>query len=130
MFRGLVLFVSPTAASTLRGGDHLLSSLPNAPTPAAMQLDAAGNIYVAGTFVPTNENFYSAFVAKLSADGSQVLYFTALAGSSGNNYASALAVGSDGSVYVGGSTFSSDFPVTAGRYNLLLPADPKVSWRR
>jgi uncharacterized protein (TIGR03437 family) len=79
-----------------------------------MQLDAAGNIYVAGTFVPTNENFYSAFVAKLSADGTQVLYFTALAGSSGNNYANALAVGSDGSVYVGGSTFSPDFPVTTG----------------
>jgi uncharacterized protein (TIGR03437 family) len=79
-----------------------------------MQLDTVGNIYVAGTFVSTNANFYSAFVAKLSADGSQVLYFTALAGSAGNNYANALAVGSDGSVYVGGSTFSPDFPVTAG----------------
>src|SRR5580693_5315308 len=79
-----------------------------------MQLDAAGNIYFAGTFVSANQSFYSAFVAKLSADGSQVLYFTALAGSSGNNYGNALAVGSDGSVYIGGSTFSPDFPVTAG----------------
>ena len=114
MFRRFALLVSLTAVSMLRGSEHLLSPLPNASTPAAMQLDTVGNIYVAGTFVSTNANFYSAFVAKLSADGSQVLYFTALAGSAGNNYANALAVGSDGSVYVGGSTFSSDFPVTAG----------------
>jgi DNA-binding beta-propeller fold protein YncE len=54
-----------------------------------------------------------AFVAKLSADGSTVLYFTVLAGSS-TGAATALALGSDGSAYVTGNTNSSDFSVTAG----------------
>ena len=78
-----------------------------------MQLDAAGNIYVAGYFVNASKDFFSAFVAKLSADGSQLLYFTPLAGSS-NDFATSLAVGSDGSAYVAGNTNSTDFPVTAG----------------
>src|ERR1035441_4507873 len=125
MFRGLTLFVSLAAVSMLRGSDHLLPPLPNAATPAAMQLDAAGNIYLAGTFVPANKNFYSAFVAKVSADGSQVLYFTALAGTAGNNYGNALALGSDGSVYVGGSTFASDFPVTAGALQSTFAGPPQ-----
>ena len=78
-----------------------------------MQLDAAGNIYVVGSFVPASKNATSAFVAKLSADGSQVLYFTVLAGSF-NDAATALALGSDGSAYVAGNTGSYDFPVTSG----------------
>lgn len=55
----------------------------------------------------------STFAAKLSADGAKVLYFTVLAGSF-NDTAAALAVGPDGSAYVGGNTFSPDFPLTAG----------------
>jgi len=81
-----------------------------------MQLDAAGNIYLAGSFTPASKSVLgmtSAFVAKVSADGSKLLYFTALGGSS-TDAAFALAVGSDGSAYVTGNTNSSDFPVTAG----------------
>ena len=78
-----------------------------------MQLDAAGNIYLAGSFTPASKSVTSAFVAKLSADGSKLLYFTAIGGSS-TDAAFALAVGSDGSAYVTGNTNSPDFPVTAG----------------
>ncbi len=113
MSRLLALLLSFCAVSELRGNFQLLSTLPNGASPTATQLDAAGNIYVAGTFVPANKNFISAFAAKLSADGSKVLYFTVLAGSD-NDTAAALALGSDGSAYVVGNTLSPDFPVTAG----------------
>ena len=96
------------------GNVQLLSSLPNAAVSKAIQLDVAGNIYVAGSFAPVSFNDTSdAFVAKLSADGSKLIYFTVMAGSLPDG-ATALALGSDGSAYVTGSTGSSDFPVTAG----------------
>lgn len=116
MSRHLALFLSLTAASMLRGNVQLLPTLPNAASSTAMQLDAAGNIYVAGSFTPASKavlSMTSAFVAKLSADGSKVLYFTVLGGSA-TDAATAIAVGSDGFAYVTGNTNSSDFPVTAG----------------
>ena len=113
MSRVLALFALLCAVGPLRANVQLLATLPNGASPTATQLDAAGNIYVAGTFVPASKNFLSAFVAELSGDGSQVLYFTVLSGSD-NDTATALAVGSDGSAYVGGDTLSPDFPVTSG----------------
>jgi uncharacterized protein (TIGR03437 family) len=119
MFRGLVLFVSLTALPMFGGNVHLLSSLPQAAVSNAMQLDAAGFIYLAGTVTPQNPKFSQdtsdAFVAKVSADGSKVLYFTVLPGSFAD-VAAAIALGPDGSAYVAGTTGSSDFPVTAGAF--------------
>src|SRR5579863_7395217 len=120
MFRMLAVFVSLVTVSTLHANVQLLSALPNAATATALQVDAAGNIYVAGTFVPESMNFFSAFVAKLSPDGSSLLYFTPLAGSH-NNYAKALTLGPDGSAYVAGYTFSNDFPVTTGAFQSSFP---------
>ena len=95
----------------------MVSSLPKAAVSTAIQLDAAGNIYLAGSLTPQNPMFSQdtsdAFVAKVSADGSKVLYFTVLSGSFADA-AAAIALGPDGSAYVAGSTGSSDFPVTAG----------------
>ncbi|HEV3470650.1 MAG TPA: SBBP repeat-containing protein [Pyrinomonadaceae bacterium] len=51
------------------------------------------------------------FVAKLSPDGSQLLYATYLGGSS-NEYATGIAVDAAGSAYVTGDTISADFPTT------------------
>ena len=113
MFRGLPFLLSLTAASMFGANVQLLPTLPNAATSTAIQVDSAGNIYVAGTFVPVSKNWTSAFVAKLAPGGSRILYFTALAGSF-NDYGTALALGSDGSAYVAGNTLSVDFPVTAG----------------
>jgi hypothetical protein len=69
-----------------------------------VRLDKSGNIYLAGR---VNSD---AFVAKLSSDGSRILYNTTLAGS----IIGAIAVGSDGSPYMTGLTGSPDFPATAG----------------
>ena len=82
-----------------------------------MQLDAAGNIYLAGTVTPVNpqpvQNTSDAFVAKVSADGAKVVYFTVVGGSFADTTA-ALAVGPDGSAYIAGSTGSTEFSVTTG----------------
>jgi uncharacterized protein (TIGR03437 family) len=89
-----------------------------------LALDAAGNIYVAGT--TTSLNFPlrnarqsapgTAFLAKLSPDGSSLLYSTYFGGA--HSSISAVAVDAAGNVYLGGNTNSSDFTTTAG-----LPTD-------
>jgi hypothetical protein len=53
---------------------------------------------------------YDAFVTKLSADGSQLLYST-YSGGSGNDQAKGIAVDSSGAAYVIGDTDSINFPI-------------------
>ncbi len=79
----------------------------------AIQIDRAGNIYLAGEATPSNgktADTGDAVVAKLAGDGSPV-YRTVLAGSA-RDVANTIALGTDGSVYVAGFTLSKDFPVT------------------
>ncbi|MEO8660069.1 MAG: SBBP repeat-containing protein [Bryobacteraceae bacterium] len=100
---------------------QLLPSLPKGAVSTAIQLDQAGNIYVAGYSTPTSlHESPDAFVAKLSPDGSKLIYFTSLAGTE-QDAATGLAVGSDGSVYITGNTQSGDFPVTAGALQMSNP---------
>jgi hypothetical protein len=56
------------------------------------------------------------FVAKLSKDGSELVYSTYLGGSGNDDEAVSLAV-SDGSAYLSGETNSPDFPTTPGAYD-------------
>ena len=95
------------------GPSTTLAHLPNT-TVNAVKVDASGNIYVAG-FQGTvgTPDSYDAFVAKLSPDGSKVLYSTRFAGSKSAS-AVALDIDSTGAAYVFGQTQSPDFPVTAG----------------
>jgi uncharacterized protein (TIGR03437 family) len=82
-----------------------------------LALDAAGNIYVAGTTsspdFPLHNPFQSTpgpgFLAKLSADGSQLLYSTYFP-----EAIKALAVDTAGAMYVTGTTYLTSFPVTPG----------------
>ncbi|HZT72118.1 MAG TPA: choice-of-anchor D domain-containing protein, partial [Terriglobales bacterium] len=95
--------------------------------PMAIAVDAAGDAWVAGTTfsadyptlngpIPTFPGVEPAgFVSELSPTGSDVLYSTFLGGKE-QDYASGLALGGDGSVYVAGATDSSDFPTTAGAF--------------
>ncbi len=87
-------------------------------------VDNNGNAYVTGATSSTdlpgtnpvqsaNAGLLDAFVLKLSADGSTVLYATYLGGSQ-NDFANAIAVDAMGNAYLAGVTNSKDFPVTAG----------------
>jgi hypothetical protein len=95
----------------------------NAPDAAhGIAVDGAGNAYVAGfaasSNFPTTPGAFQtvnrgidAFVAKLNATGSALLYSTYLGGSRDNN-ALCIAVDSAGNAYVAGQTDSADFPTT------------------
>ena len=97
---------------------------------AAIAADATGNAYVVGqTFssdfpvTDTIGNFTGtqmAFITKISADGSTLLYSTYLGGSN-FDYAAGIAVDASGNAYVTGTTFDSDFPVTSNAYQMTRP---------
>lgn len=89
--------------------------------------DAGGNAWVAGLAgngFPTTDGALDrtlggtadGFLAKLNADGSALLYSTLLGGS-GSDTVTALAVDGSGAIYLGGTTYSSDFPVSAGAFD-------------
>ncbi len=52
-----------------------------------------------------------AFVAKLTADGQQIVYSTFLGGSQ-VDFGNRIVVDASGNAYVAGTTYSSDFPTT------------------
>jgi len=95
----------------------------------AIAIDSSKNVYVAGLAAssqyPTTPGAYQttfggvgdAFITKLSADGSTLLYSTYVGGSSAD-WASSIAVDASGNAYVSGATQSSNFPVTPGALHL------------
>jgi hypothetical protein len=56
-----------------------------------------------------------AYVTKLNASGTGIIYSTYLGGSS-VDYGSGIAVDSSGAAYVAGATYSSNFPTTSGAF--------------
>ncbi|HUX09060.1 MAG TPA: SBBP repeat-containing protein, partial [Terriglobia bacterium] len=58
---------------------------------------------------------YDAFVAKLSASGSSLVYSTYLGGT-GDDFTSGIAADSNGNAYVSGLTAGPNFPVTYGSF--------------
>ena len=83
-------------------------------------VDSSGNAYVTGTTNSTdfptmnplqasNAGGYDAFVSKLNASGSAIVYSTYLGGS-GNDNGFGIAVDSSGNAYVTGATETTDFP--------------------
>src|SRR5690242_3033711 len=81
---------------------------------AAAASDVHANLYVTGTTADVSARRKHVFVTKLDIDGNVV--YSSNFGGSGNDVPAALAVGADGSVYVAGSTSSSDLPITPGAY--------------
>jgi uncharacterized protein (TIGR03437 family) len=76
-------------------------------------VDSSGSAYVVGTpegAGSTVVNLRLAFVFKLSADGSHLLYEGFFGGSQNTNEA-AIAVDSTGAAYIAGTTDSVDFPL-------------------
>ncbi|MFO0981483.1 MAG: SBBP repeat-containing protein [Planctomycetota bacterium] len=101
---------------------------------SGIAVDSAGAAYVTGstnsTDFPTtagafdttyNGGFADAFVTKLDASGSALIYSTFLGGSNtggpGGDGASGIAVDGTGNAYVTGATDSSDFPTTPGAFD-------------
>jgi hypothetical protein len=109
------LVIDPVVSfSTLFGGNLGTGA-------SGIQVDSAGDIYILGStnstnlggtsaFQPSLAGDSDAFVAKLSADGSQLIYVTYLGGSKAE-FPHGMAVDSSGNVYVTGQTYSSDFPI-------------------
>lgn len=107
--------------STYVGG-----TAPNGEKATAIALDSSGNAYITGstlsTDFPTTSGAFqqldkamsgnaTAFVTKLNANGTALVYSTYLGGSE-RDIANAIAVDSSGNAYVTGQTSSTDFPVT------------------
>ena len=85
-------------------------------------IDSSGNAYItghtesgnfptsSGAFQTTMAGSEDAFISKISADGTSLVYSIYLGGSSGE-YGLDIAVNSSGNAYLTGSTVSSDFPL-------------------
>ena len=95
-------------------------------TARAIVVNASGNAYVGGrtsstdfpTLSPvqaTHGGGDDAYVTKLSADGSTLLYSTYLGGGR-NDFADGIALDSSDNVYITGVAWSLNFPVTPGAF--------------
>ncbi len=116
MKRAVCFFVVIFCCQLLAGDVQSLTQLPKGAVASALQLDSAGNIFVAGSITVHPRDVGSpihAFVAKYNPDGRR-LWWRMLAGSGVYDAALALALGPDNSVYVTGTTISLDFPTTPG----------------
>ncbi|HLV87776.1 MAG TPA: choice-of-anchor D domain-containing protein [Candidatus Sulfotelmatobacter sp.] len=105
-------------------------------------VDASGNAYVTGctdsTNFPTTSGAYDktchacsghgdAFVTKLNATGTGLVYSTYLGGST-LDVGYSIAVDASGNAYVGGSATSADFPVTSGAFQTTKAAGGQVGF--
>jgi len=118
--RGWPLIIDPVLSySTYLGGS-------GGDVAYGIAVDSSGNAYVTGSTASANFPLKSAaqetyggggdaFVAKLNAEGSGLVYSTYIGGT-GADVGNAIAIDSSGSAYIAGSTSSSNFPVTAGAF--------------
>ena len=124
-YDAFVTKLNPTGSaliySTYLGGDGIDDG-------NGIAVDASGNAYVTGrtdstnfpttasAFQPTIGGIYgNAFLAKLNATGSALVYSTYLGGS-GDDSGNSIAVDTSGNAYVTGYTDSTNFPATAGAF--------------
>ncbi len=87
----------------------------------ALVLDSANDVYITGStassdfplinpYQGTYPGSFNSFLTKVSADGSSLLYSTYLGGN-GSDQPAGIAIDSLGSVFVAGTTSSTNFPV-------------------
>jgi hypothetical protein len=89
--------------------------------PASGANASNGGVYC-GTYGAT-----SAYVSKISADGTTLVYSTYLSGGGGYEQGTSIAVDSSGVAYLLGATASNDFPITSDAFETLcLPTSNPV----
>lgn len=121
---GFVTKLSPTGA-TLQYSSYLGGT--GVDWPAAVAVDAAGEAYVTGSTtsrdfpvmnplqpqnnstLPASRGAPNAFITKINASGSGLIFSTYLGGSS-SEFGAGIALDGDGNAYVAGNTTSNDFP--------------------
>jgi hypothetical protein len=109
--------------STFLGGSNGTTSPipPPGSLGRAIAVDANGEAFITGytntsdfpttnPVQPANHGNYDAFVAKMNAAGTALIYSTYLGGSLAD-LASGIAIDGNGNAYVTGETFSGDFPL-------------------
>lgn len=105
---------------------------------AGIAIDGSGNAYITGrtassNFPTTSGAFQSnygggnedAFVTKLNASGSSLIYSTYLGGSS-DEIGFGLTLDGNGNAYVTGYTSSTNFPVSSGAYQTTIDVGTDV----
>ncbi len=78
-----------------------------------------------GALSETLNGVGDAFVAKLNATGSALVYATYLGGESYSESANSIAIDASGAAYVAGYTMSRQFPVTPGAFDTSLGPNQK-----
>ena len=97
----------------------------------SIAVDGSGDAYITGFNFSTNfpvtagafqttAKGEDAFVTKLNANGTALVYSTYLGGSS-NDHGTSIALDGSGDAYITGGTYSTDFPTTAGAYQTTFP---------
>ena len=92
---------------------------PNA-FPAAAAVDPLGNLWIVGAAIfgtATNAPLVG-MIAKVDSSGTKLLMDSPFGGVDPKGYTriSAIAIDANGTLYLGGYTFQSDFPLTAGAF--------------
>jgi RHS repeat-associated protein len=115
-----------TTSGALNWGTYLGGS--GGASASAVAVDANNSVYVTGwtgTGFPTTSSAYqttfpgfnSAFVTKIDSQGTTFVYSTYLGANNGSSEGNAIAVGPDGSAYVGGDTYGSNFPTVNSMFS-------------
>lgn len=109
-----------------------LGSVNSVDDPTAIAVDTADNVYIAGTTgsinsagtafpttsgsaFPTQTGSEGGFLAKISADGTQLLFGTYVPGLNGSDDV-VMALDAQGNAYVAGNTRSGSIPATTGAF--------------
>ncbi len=110
--------------STYLGGSDVEVAL-------GIAVDSSGNAYITGSatssdfpttpgaFQTTNARNGDAFITKLNASGTALVYSTFVGGSD-NDLGNGITVDSSGNAYITGSTSSTDFPTTSGAFQRVV----------
>jgi len=142
---GFVTKLNPTGSGLIYS--TLLGSSNGANIVTQIAIDENGNAYLGGdtssnNFPVTTDAYQSsygggcstsvatcldAFVANLSADGTQLLYSTYFGGTNGAQGVSSIALDSASDFYISGDTGASDLPTTTGAYQRGFVGAPGVN---